>query len=580
MSRAPTTPRFLSDHLSRIRQGSINKLGRKDLAAWIERNTFINGKPFSFSGHEYQSKIIGDDSQHLVIRKSAQTGISEMSLRMTAGLMMVMPGAYAVGYVLPSASFATSYAQTRFNPIVQGSAALRYAISRDDIDRADIKSFGPGKLVYFKGAAVGNAAISTSLDLIIADEMSFCDQEVLSDFTSRLIHSPYKHRISLSTPTFPGDPIDTAFNASRRHFNMCRCEHCDHTFLPDYYEHVSVPGWRKGLDEITKQNLHQVRYKEAKLLCPHCGVETSLQPEHREWVCENPTEGHTAAGYQVSPFDAPNVVTLADLILASTQYASKSKFQQFSLGQPAANAEDGLTEADIEAIGFDSETPSSGAHVMGIDLGQICHFTVGRVGPDGELVVVHVERVPLKNFRARYWGLKASFRVSVVVSDLQPYTDLIMSLSAEDPSLYGATYVSRQGMEVYSVRDKVADFDSAIEGVRQVSVSRNQLFDRLLVEIRDKRVRIRRTEDWQMVKQHLTDMKRASATLRNGEFTSIWQKSSKGQDHMHHSLGYLWVAAQMRGVAAGAMVLGTNLVSTFKLTGPKPVRQGTGIHRG
>jgi hypothetical protein len=68
-----------------------------------------------------------------------------------------------------------------------------------------------------------------------------------------------------------------------------------------------------------------------------------------------------------------------------------------------------------------------------------------------------------------------------------------------------------------------------------------------------------------MFKSHLTDMKRASATLRNGEFTSMWQKSAKGRDHYHHALGYLWVAAQMRGLASGALAHGASMVSKFKL---------------
>ena len=61
-------------------------------------------------------------------------------------------------------------------------------------------------------------------------------------------------------------------------------------------------------------------------------------------------------------------------------------------------------------------------------------------------------------------------------------------------------------------------------------------------------------------------MKRASATLRNGEFTSLWQKSSKGHDHYHHTVAaYLSTACQMRGLASGALGSGAPLVSTFRL---------------
>jgi len=568
------TTEFYEQHLARVRTATTDKLGRKDLAKWIERNTYIGGKRFSFLNHEYQLKILQDDAQELVIRKSAQTGISEMSLRAAAGLVMIMPGSFRIGYTFPTATFAVDYAKTRFNPIVTTSPALRAAISSDDVDKAEIKTFGTGKEIYFKGAATGNAAISTTLDMLIHDELSFSDQDVIGDYTSRLIHSAYKWRISLSTPTFPGDPIDEAFTASRRMWNMCRCEHCSHVFVPDYYEHVRVPGWDKHLDEISKENLHLIRYQEAQFLCPKCIRPTSLQPEHREWVCENPSENHIARGYQVQPFDAPNVVTISDLIVASTKYANKAKFKQFSLGRPAADAESGLTEEDVERVGIQlGQTPFS-THVMGIDLGLTCHFMVGGVANDGTLVVVHAERVPLRDFRNRYTALANKYRITIKVSDIMPYTDLIMSLSEQDVNLYGGLYVAKGGMEVYDVRKREEDNDVALAGLRQVAINRNALFDRLMAEIRpadesaEPGIRIAKTGEWETIKAHLTDMKRAQAALRNGEFTTMWQKSNKGKDHYHHALGYLWVAAQMRGVAAGVLNAGILGVSKFKVTGP------------
>lgn len=566
-------------HLARVRQATISRLGRKDLPRWIERNTFINGKPFSFLDHEFQERILTEEAPEIVIRKSAQTGISEMSLRAAAGLVMIMPGAFRIGYTFPTASFASDYAKTRFSPIVRGSPALRSAISSDDVDTADTKTFGPGKEIYFKGAAVGNAAISTTLDMLIHDELSFSDMTVIGDYHSRLIHSAYKWRLSLSTPTFPGDPIDTAFAASRRWWNMCRCQHCSHRFVPDFYEHVSIPGWSNHLDEITADNLHLVRYGEAQFLCPACKKPTSLQKEFREWVCENPSENRVAVGFQVQPFDAPNVVTLSDLIIASTKYATKAKFRQFSLGRPSVDADSGLTDEDIDSASLEMLTSPFSTHVMGIDLGLYCHFTIGGLDQFGRLVVVHYERVPLSKFRERYWALKAEYRVVATVSDIQPYTDLIMSLSNEDATLFGASYVTRNGLETFDVKQREEDPDNAKAGLRGVDVNRNAVFDKLLAEVRAGSIMFRKNRpDFDVLKAHLQDMKRATATLRNGEFTSVWQKSSKGQDHYHHSLAYLWVAGQIRGVAAG-FISGLDMgVQKFKVTGPPPKPGAGGIY--
>lgn len=568
---------FTDQHIPRIRSQTTQRLSRKDLAVWIIMNTFIGGRPFSFKDHEFQARILQDMSQEIVIMKSAQLGLSEMSLRFALAMVMLMPDQFAIGYTFPTARFASHYSKSRFDPIVRGSPALRHAVKAADLDNADAKSFGPGRFIFFKGAAVGNAAISDSLDLLIHDELDFSDPDVVGDYTSRLIHSLWKLKLKLSTPTYPGGPIDSAFQQSRRNFNFCKCRHCNHQFIPDYYEHVKIPGWDKHLDEINRDNLHAINYRKAQLLCPACHKPADLSPEHRQWVTENPDEPHIAAGYKVSPFDAPKVITLSDLIEASTSYGSKAKFRQFSLGIPAADADSGLTDEDLDRIGVQMAQSPFTTHVMGIDLGLTCHFTVGGIGPHGQLVVVHYERVPLKAFRERYWALKLQFRVSIVVSDIQPYTDLIMSMSNEDPNLYGARYVTRQGLEVFDVKVQDPDIETATPGVREVSVNRNAVFDKIMSEVRplegEPGIVIRKLSDWDLVKKHMTDMKRASATLRNGEFTSLWAKSSKGNDHYHHALAYLWIAAQMRGIAYGGMSTGLPGVSTFKVKEPAKKRR-------
>lgn len=564
----------LAHHLQRLRAATTQRLGRKDLPEWIERNTTINGRPFSFKKHEYQQQILLDESPEIVIRKSAQTGISEMSMRMSLAMLMIMPGAFRIGYTFPTATFAASYSKSRLNPIILGSPALSAAVTSADLDSAEVKTLGVGKELYFKGAATGNAAISTTLDLLIHDELSFSDPDVIGDYWSRVLHSDYKWRISLSTPTFVGDAIDTAFTNSRRHWNFCRCEHCSHRFIPDFYENVFVPGIGGGLelDRVNANNLHTVRHKEAEFRCPKCQRQTSLLPKHREWVCENPQERHIAAGYQVQPFDAPLVVSLSDLIIASTKYASKSKFKQFSLGRPATDSDSGITDEDMMAICLDHVETSFRSHVLGVDLGIYCHFMIGGVASDGTLVVVHYERVALKDFRRRYAQLVQEYRITVKVSDIQPYTELIMSLSESDQNLYGARYVTRQGLEVYDVKQEDPDRENAIEGVREVSVNRNALFDKLLSAIRPEefsapKIMIRRLNDWELLKAHFLAMRRAKAQLRNGEFTSVWQKPADGQDHYMHAMGYLWVASQMRGIAAGYTNLGIG-VSKFKVIDP------------
>lgn len=562
-----------TQHVDRLKSATVNRMKRTDLSKWVAKNTFMNGRNFSYVGHEFQERILDDPSQELVIIKSAQLGISEMSMRMALGMVMTMPDSFSVGYIFPTQGFSQQYMSTRMEPIINGSPALRSAMSSEDMDSSSVKTFGVGRQLYAKGCSSGNSAISTSLDMLVHDEYSFQDMEVAGDYTSRLIHSKHKIKVKLSTPTHPSDPIDTAFQASRRWRNFCKCHHCGERFYPNFYDHVKIDGFDKHLDEITADNLHTVKYQTAKVLCPACYKPVNLGPEHREWVCENPRENFLATGYKLSPFDAPSVITVPYLVEASTSYASKAKFRQFNLGEPSVDAENGLTEEDLNSIGLDAASSPFNTHCMGIDLGMICHFTVGGVGSDGKLGVVHYERVPLAKFRERYWALKAQFRVSVVVSDQQPYVDLILSLSSDDPNLFGAMYVARQGLELFEVKVQDADFSEALGALRQVQVNRNALFDQILVEVRESRIWIRKLQDWPLMKSHMLDLKRVNAALRNGEFSSIWQKSAKGADHFFHSVGYLFIATRMRGIAAGHSTLNMG-VSKFKLTSPPQRRLG------
>lgn len=566
----------ITSHIARLRAATVNKQTRKDLAQWICRETTLNGRPYSFKNHEFQERVASDESREIVLIKSAQLGCSELAMRMAAGMVMLAPGAFSLGYVFPTAGFSSQYSKTRFGPIIQGSPLLRNSINTEDVDSAEVKTFGPGKQIYFKGASTGQSAISTTLDAIIFDEYSFMDMQVAGDYSSRIIHSPYKIKLRLSTPTFLGDPISSAFEASKRWLNMCRCHHCDSVFYPEFYEHVRINGWDKHLDEINADNLHTIDYQSAAVYCPECGKVPSLQPDRRFWWCENPDSKHIATGYRLSPFDAPNIITVPYLIEASTSYATKSRFRQFNLGVPATDSESGVTESDLDAIGVEMDRSPFTSHVMGIDLGVHSHFIVGGVGSDGRLGIVHMERVPLDRFREAYFRLKLEYRVGIVVSDWQPFTDLVMNISADDPNLFGGVYSTRQGMEVFEVKQREAEPESALRGLRQVAINRNSAFDMLLADIQGKKLWIRKTHEWETLKRHFQDMRRAQATLRNGEFTSVWTKSARGNDHYFHACLYLHIAAQMRGLVSGHGIQNM-LPRRFKLVDKFDVREKRGF---
>lgn len=530
-------------HLQRLRAQTVDEYKRTDLMKWLCDNTTIGGLPFSTKDHEYQERIGSDDAREIVVRKCSQVGISELSIRIALGLAAIMRNYHTI-YTFPTATFSAKYVKTRVDPVIQGSSFLRAATSGGEaVDSSEVKKIGDN-YVYFNGAATGNAAISVAADNLIHDELDFSDQVIISQYTSRLTHSRHKNRLVLSTPTVPDGPIDKEFRLSRRHWNICKCNHCSHYFVPDYYEHVKVPGFDDSLEKLTKENLHKTRYKEAQLLCPKCGKVPSLQPQYRGWVCENPDDDFLANGYQVQPFDAPNLIALPSLIETSTKYERVVDFKNFSLGLPAEDSMSGMSREELERCLTDEGTGFS-YHVLGADMGLTCHVVIGGVDQSGKYHVVHMERVPVDQFRKRYVELCTQYRVTVKVIDTQPYVETVLNLQSHDSGLFGALFSSRRGIDLFDVKKREADDEMGVLSLRQVDISKGRVMDKLLDEIHEGNVLFKKSGEWEVFVRQMRSMKRTTATLRNGEFQSSWVKTD-GNDHYHMALLYFWVAAQMR----------------------------------
>ncbi|MBT2326753.1 phage terminase large subunit family protein [Variovorax paradoxus] len=562
-------------HVQRIRMATSGKLTRKDLAKWVETETYINGKKYSFKDHEFQERILSDESQVVVIRKCSQVGLSETSLRMALGLVSIMTNLSLI-YVFPTATFAKLYVKTRLDPIINGSPFLRSAVRNSDgADSAEVKQLGSGGFLYFRGASSDTAAISVAADAIIFDEYDFANQDIAGQFQSRLTHSPHKLRTYLSTPSVPGGPIDVAFRDSRRHWNFVKCHHCGHRFCPDYLQHVKIPGYDDDLSKVTKAKLAHIRYQEAVLLCPHCHKVPSLQPEHREWVVENSLERHLAAGYQVQPFDAPNIIDIPYLVQASTGYARWADFVNFNLGLPAEDADSGITPEDVDNAMIEMDSSPFTTHVIGGDMGLICRLFVAGITSKEELVIVHTEQIPIGDFRRRYAELARQYRVTSKVLDAQPYVETLLNLQQTDRNLFAAYFVTRKGIAIYDTVSREENEKEGKTALRQISVNKHAALDMLLDDLRAGKILIKKTADAPDIKSQLTASKRSKKVTEDGQI-SLWNKPSNGDDHFHYALLYTWLAAQIRVAASRGFGMAP-MVGTFKLKPPAPKKQGTGM---
>ena len=539
---------FLDDHFARLRTAVNETYDLSQVPRWITDHTKLRGLPYSFKDHEFQEKIISDTSQIVNIAKISQVGLSEVISRWALGVSEIFPG-FGVIVTFPFSGDAENFCRTRVDPIIAGSERLKAAIN-PKLNNASVKQIHES-LLYFRGTNGKTQAISTPADVIVSDEIDRSDPDILKMFESRLTHSAYKLRRNFSTPTVPGWGIDLEMQTSRRHRNLCKCDGCNNWFLPDYFDHIKIPGYTGSLRELNKSNIHRTRYMEAALICPHCGKAPSLKPEHRNWVQENTNDNFSAAGYYVTPFDAPGFITPSSLVYSSTQYGKYSEFLNQGLGLTSEEEGESLNLADLNASKTTTDLASGSIHSMGIDVGLICHITVGRLTAEGHLLVVHREEVTVSQLEERKDFLKKKYRVIMTVIDGLPYTDLVIRLQRKDKNLFGASYNVSKNSPIYEIKMFEGDEKDGKLPINIAKIRNNEGFDQLLGMFKAREIKIYIQDEYvdETFDKHVLDLKRILLADEHMELSYRWMKSKSAVDHYFHSLLYLLAACRLRGAA-------------------------------
>ena len=85
---------------------------------WICKNTRLDGMPFSIRDHEFQEKIMNDQSQHVVIKKCSQVGLTEIVVRVALAFLIRNQGTTVI-MTQPTRSMALNFSTTRVQEIIE-----------------------------------------------------------------------------------------------------------------------------------------------------------------------------------------------------------------------------------------------------------------------------------------------------------------------------------------------------------------------------------------------------------------------------------------------------------------------------
>ncbi|WP_274584081.1 phage terminase large subunit family protein [Neisseria leonii] len=536
--------------LERIKAGTIGGFTTAQTAEWIQTHLRLNGRRVSFKGREYQERILKSAAPTIVVKKCSQVGISELMLMRNLALMDIIDG-FKIIHTLPTAVFAQRVMKTRVDPLIQGSEYVQGRVNKN-LDNASVKQMG-NSLLYLGGTNTDTAVISTPADSIVIDELDFSVIENVEKLQSRLTASAYRWWSYVSTPTTPKFGIDAQFASTKRYFNYCRCTHCSEWYLPDYLQHVRIPEYGGNLLDITAKDLSNLRWREAALFCPHCGKPADLSLANRAWVCENPDDlGFEGEGFQINPTDAPEIISMPDLVLWSTRFNRKVNFVNYHLGQTMEDEDSGINDRDLDTMFTVGQQPLRGFKVFGLDMGTVCHLVVGVTDGQGRLTVTHLYPIHYTELETELDHLIKIHRPTTIVADSQPYVETVHRLQQKIYNLYGSVYITSRNLEAFRLIEKEEDKSRALLEVRQVNVNRNFALNNLMMDIRHGNIGVVSQPEWETMKAHLKDMKRrpesTSAFTGDGNAEEadsyVWVKTS-GNDHYHHALLYCHVASQL-----------------------------------
>jgi hypothetical protein len=523
------------DFATRLQQRFAEDTESMPMSVWIEKNTSLRKKPFSFKGFEFQRAIVDDMHPDLSCIKCSQIGLTEVQLRKNFGFLKRNVGTVSI-FTLPKEDMFKRISTTRAGPIVNGDPVFnQFSPTRPARSMALYQidqSFG-----YFTGMTEGDAT-SINADALFHDEVDLSDQEMMGLFQSRLQGSEFRITQGFSTPTFVGYGIDADYNVSDKRHYMCRCPRCRHhnepTFAPQFIHVPGLPSDLNRLDEIDDRIIQKLDLENSVIICERCGGPLPIgDPDTREWVAERP--GARKHGYRVTPFATPRLTIsyVVDQLLLQKRKGELRYWYNTVLGEPYNDSNARLSEAEIRAIMKGLGEVEIGADVpvaIGIDVGQTCHVVL--VALHQEPVVFKWMQVPAEKLPKTVSELREMYNIVVGGMDRHPYEPLANQVRDEsEAAVFPIEYRGADPIRI--VTDEFDQFS-------HVQANRTKAIDAVAAMIRKARCAFAGYGHFdRLIIEHFMDMVR----MEEPDEPAVWNKLT-GQDHFFHALVFAIAAVK------------------------------------
>lgn len=492
---------------------------------WITERGIVNekGEAFDFTKRPFLLDILTDFSPNIVVSACAQVGKSvTFSIK---ALFAIKHLHFNTIYTMSSDSDVNEFVSSKFNKIVQANHHEFEGMATDNVERKEFND----RFIFFKGTNSKTAAISTTADLLIHDEISRSDQNAIETYKSRTKASQYKGRWLFSNPGVERDELDLAMQKSDQKEWVITCPSCKDRHYLIFPDSVDIEK-RQYICRSCKEPI-----SEKVIIAGSWEAQAPQNAWHKD---KNPSGW---SGYHISHLMCC-WITASELIEDSQ--GDPAYFNNFVLGKPYSPGDLSVSRTTI----LDLWTPKdldTGERFIGIDIGNIKHYVIrshkgiikmGRFTKDSELD-----------------DIIAFWKPTSGVIDAMPNTTLSRYIVEKYPFMRMSYFMEnsnnpqlivwwgegdKQGI-VYSFRDRILDqhLVNMIEAKWSIGVVTDEVF-RLYIK-------------------HYETLRREKIVNNKGIERYIWA-STTGEDHFVFAdlYSYLAMLGNGSGVFYGEVTKG------------------------
>ncbi len=517
------------------RIGGVETESRIPFYDWVMKsNLVVEGKKFTFKGHEYLIEPYKDDHPYVVEIKAAQLGLTTKAILLTAYEARYF-GYAGILYLFPTRTDVSELSKGKIDTIFKQNPDT---IGKwlQETDTANVKKIW-NTVVYFRGMKSKVSLKSVTVDRVIYDELDEAPQNMVKMAMHRMAHSEFKRVLQLSNPTLPDYGIDLAYQETDQRKFLIKCRSCGHhTDMIDSW--TALMGVR---DRTLLPDCFREKNGEFFRICQKCHRKIDIS--HGEWVAAKPSI-KVKRGYHYSQLFSSFVSAkeIVDEFRAIKRASEASTFWNLCIGVAFIEAENRLSEEEVLALCGDEGILSSnkGPCSMGVDQGKGLHVVIGRALPKPKIIHIGIYKE---------WeeldGLMNNFNVSRCVVDGQPETRNARDFGMRHPGRVYLSFYNEYQRNGYA-------WD---EGEMKVVSNRTESLDASHQEIqgkskRDKGFLPRQCEVVELFAKHLHSVgKKLEEDEVTGSKRYTYVKLGR-EDHFRHAFSFECMARQF---AAGLL---------------------------